>query len=221
MLKEETTQYKIENIGTNAITDAEVIAGIICNGDTPQAMKKAMEIARKILSELPTLAVISRLSVSDLESFMTKSQAFRLTSAFEFAKRKAMSPLYDRPRISSSRDAFNVISTQLDGLYHEEFWLLLLNKANEVIAKKQISIGGTAGTVADVKIIFKKALAENGCAAIIAFYNHPSGNLKPSDADIQLTKKMKEAGKIMDMPVLDHIIVSERGYYSFADEGTL
>jgi DNA repair protein RadC len=106
----------------------------------------------------------------------------------------------------------------LTDLYHEEFWLLLLNKATEVVARKKLSTGGTSGTVVDVKMAFKIALDAHA-SAIIAVHNHPSGNLKPSDADIDLTRKMKEAGKILDLPLLDHLIVSEKGYYSFADEG--
>ena len=131
-----------------------------------------------------------------------------------------MSDLRERPRISGSRDAFQVIAPLLTDLHHEEFWLLLLNKANEVFARERLSTGGMSGTVVDVKLAYKTAL-DARAAALIAIHNHPSGSLQPSQADVELTRKLRQAGTVLDMPLLDHLIVSERGYYSFADEGTL
>ena len=125
-----------------------------------------------------------------------------------------------RVSIKSSNDAYREISGVLSDLTHEEFWVIYLNKKNEVIKKENISKGGVDGTVADTKIIFKHAI-EQLASAIILFHNHPSGNLKPSNADIKLTKKIKETGIMLDTPVLDHLIIGEKDYFSFADEGII
>ncbi|HIB86545.1 TPA: hypothetical protein EYO57_04930, partial [Candidatus Poribacteria bacterium] len=125
-----------------------------------------------------------------------------------------------KKKIASSKDAFNVMSVHLQDLPHEEFWVLLLNRANYVIKTAEISKGGVSGTIADTKIIYKLAI-ESLASAIILFHNHPSGNLSPSEADIKLTEKVKKAGETMEIPVLDHIIISDQGYYSFADEGRI
>jgi DNA repair protein RadC len=125
-------------------------------------------------------------------------------------------------KISSSRDAYeiflNIFDHNLD--YKECFFILLLNRANKVLGYNKVSEGGLSGTVADPKIIFQTALKANACALILG-HNHPSGNIAPSDADIKLTRKLKNAGEFLDLPVLDHLIISSENYYSFADEGTL
>jgi DNA repair protein RadC len=141
-------------------------------------------------------------------------------SALELGRRRKESDLPKKLRITSSKDVYDIMAANLLDLPHEEFWVLLLNRANAVIKKVQISAGGVAGTVADPKIIFKTAL-ENLASSIILVHNHPSGNMMPSQADKELTKKMKEAGKLLDIPVLDHIIFADRVFYSFADEGIL
>ena len=125
-----------------------------------------------------------------------------------------------KSKIESSKDAFHHLQGVLSNLQHEEFWILLLNRANVVIAKHQISKGGVSGTVIDNKIIFKLAI-QNVCSSIILFHNHPSGNLQPSESDIRLTKKIKSGGALIDVKVLDHIIISDRKYYSFADDGII
>lgn len=222
MLHEQTATYKINNAGYSALSDVEVIASIIAKGETPGAFKQALEIAQKLFQEnASSLHTISRLSVKDLQVFMSAQMAVKLSSAFEFARRKSVAIVYDKPKISTSRDAYRCINTQLADLYHEEFWILCISNCNEVICKKQIAIGGVAGVVADIKIIMKTAIQEPGCAAIIAVHNHPSGNLAPSNADVKLTRDLKEAGNVLQLPLLDHLIVSVNGYYSFADEGII
>lgn len=214
LLLEETPQWKIEK-GLQYLADVELISLLI--GGNPD---KANEKARSILG-VTSLKQIGRLSMNDLTRLgLTKQESGRVISAIELGRRRDLSDLQERVRIQSSRDAFNVIGAALKDLLIEEFWLIYTNKACEVIGRERISVGGTAGTVADVKVIFQKAL-ENKASAIIAVHNHPSGNLTPSNADIDLTKKLKECGKIMDLTLLDHLIVSERGYYSFADEGVI
>jgi DNA repair protein RadC len=214
LLREETPAYKITK-GTNYLADVELL-GLIISGDAEKANQKA----RDILS-VTQLSGIGKLSLSDLQKIgLTKPEASRVVACIEIARRRDISDLATRPRISSSRDGYNVIGATLKDLQVEEFWVIYLNKACDVIGRERISVGGTAGTVADIKIIFQKAI-ENKASAIIAAHNHPSGNLKPSDADVDLTRKMKEAGKILELLLLDHLIISERGYYSFADEGVI
>ncbi|MBN1546859.1 MAG: JAB domain-containing protein [Syntrophaceae bacterium] len=126
-----------------------------------------------------------------------------------------------RPKITGSRDVFDLVTPLWDDLeYRESFAILLLNRANKVLGIANISSGGISGTVADPKIIFQHALKANA-SSIILLHNHPSGNTQPSEADVALTRKMKECGKFMDLPVLDHLIVTAEGYYSFADEGLM
>ncbi|MBU2045668.1 MAG: JAB domain-containing protein, partial [Bacteroidetes bacterium] len=125
-----------------------------------------------------------------------------------------------KKNIGHSRDIYELFKPRIADLLHEEFWIILLSRANKVLHKVLISKGGQAGTIADPKIIFKAAL-EGNAANIILAHNHPSGNLKPSQADMQLTKKLQEAGKLLDLQVLDHVIFTERSYFSFADEGLL
>ncbi|MFN3490269.1 MAG: RadC family protein, partial [Emticicia sp.] len=141
-----------------------------------------------------------------------------IAAALELGRRRKESETLKKPKIGSSADAYEAIRPYLMDLQHEQFWVLLLNRANEVIRPQQISIGGVSGTVADPKMIFKAAI-EHLASAIILVHNHPSGNLTPSQADKDLTKKVKEAGRTLDIPVLDHLIFSDNGYFSFADEG--
>jgi len=215
LLREELPTYKIAAKGLFSLSDLDCLALIIA-GDEEKASLKA----RAILSVVGSLTTVSKMTLADLTAFVAPREAKRIMAAFELARRKSVEPLDERQKISSSRDAFNCISANLTHLAHEEFWIIVLNKANEVIAIDCMSKGGTAGTVVDLKIIMKR-LIERKAAAFIAVHNHPSGNLQPSNADISVTKNMKEAGKVLDLPLLDHLIVSDRGYYSFADESGL
>ncbi len=204
---------KLIALGSGAITDAELL-GIIIGSD---------DIARQILNSCHNnLHDLGKLSITDLQRFhgIGEAKAAAIAAAIEIGRRRSLSDIRSRPRISCSRDAFNVISTLLSDIHHEEFWMLMLNRANEVIERKCISVGGTSATVVDLKVVLKTAI-DHRATAFIAIHNHPSGNLEPSRADIELTEKMKNAGRMLDMPMLDHLIISERGYYSFADEGIL
>lgn len=222
LLKEETPAYRITAKGTESPSDVDLVSVLIATGETSPAASAALKLARRLLETANNnLHELGKISAVEMQQIgLTAAQANRLISALEIGRRRNLSDLRDRPRIATSRDAYNCIHTLLKDLHHEEFWVLLLNKACEVIGRKKMSTGGTSGTVADIKIIFKQAI-ESRASAIIAVHNHPSGNLKPSDADLDLTRKMKESGKILDLPLLDHLIISERGYYSFADEGVI
>ncbi|MEZ4926341.1 MAG: DNA repair protein RadC [Saprospiraceae bacterium] len=217
---EDRPREKMLAKGIMALSDAELLAIMIGSGSIGES---AVALAQRILSSVDNnLHDLGKRNIHDLQKFKGVGQAKAITiaAALELGRRRQLSDLRFRPKISSSRDAFNAIAAILSDLVHEEFWLLLLNRANEVFARERLSIGGISGTVVDIKLVLKTAL-DARASGFIAIHNHPSGNLEPSRADIELTEKLKQGGRILDLPMLDHLIVSERGYFSFADEGML
>ncbi len=218
--EEDRPREKMLLKGKLALTDTELLAILLGSGSVGQS---AVGLAQEILASVEyDLQRLGKRSVPELQRFrgVGEAKAIAIAAALELGRRRQLSDLRQRPRISGSRDAFDVLAPLLADLHHEEFWALLLNKANEVTARERLSSGGTAGTVVDIKIFFKTALDARAAAAI-AVHNHPSGNLQPSQADIDLTRRLKKAGELLELPLLDHLIVSERGYFSFADEGML
>jgi DNA repair protein RadC len=206
--------------GRSSLSDAELLAILIGTGTKSfSAVDLAKQILQKVEHDINNLA---RLSVNDLTKIkgIGKAKAISIVSALELGRRRKETNHIPKPRITCSTDVVGVIKPDLLDLNHEEFWIIVLNRANYVLKKIQISRGGISGTVADPKLIFKSAIEQNG-SSIILIHNHPSGNLNPSQADINLTKNLKEAGKFMEIPVLDHIIVSDNYYFSFADEGLI
>ena len=162
------------------------------------------------------------MSIGELSKFkgIGEAKAISIIAALELGRRRKESTSAERIHVSTSKDVYQAIVPQFKDLNHEEFWILLLNRANKITSKHLVSKGGQAGTIADPKIIFNIAL-ENHAASVILAHNHPSGNLKPSNADLELTRKLKSAGQFLDIPVLDHLIVTDQGFFSFADEGLL
>ncbi|MCC6280770.1 MAG: DNA repair protein RadC [Saprospiraceae bacterium] len=218
--EEDRPREKMLLKGKQALSDAELLAILIGSGTFGES---AVAVAQRILASVGyNLNDLGKRSLIDLQKFkgIGEAKAITIAAALELGRRRQLSDLRERPRITHSRDAFNTIAPMLTDLHHEEFWLLLLNKANEVFDRKQLSTGGMSGTVVDIKMVLKAAI-EAGAAAFIAIHNHPSGNLQPSQSDVELTRKLKQSGAIIDLPLLDHLIISERGYYSFADEGNL
>ncbi len=218
--EEDRPREKLLLKGKAALSDAELIAILIGSGTTKLT---AVDVGKIILSAVGNdLNDLARLSVQDLTKHpgIGEAKAISIVSALELGRRRKEIAAVAKTRITCSTDIYNFIKPQLLDLPHEEFWIILLNRANVVMKKESISSGGVAGTVADPKIIFKRAL-EHLASSVILVHNHPSGNTKPSAADIALTKKMKEAGQFLDLPVLDHIIFTDSDYYSFADEGIL
>lgn len=216
LLREETPNYKIHLSGTSALADVELLALLIA-GESSYSMKKA----RTVLTAIGSLKELGKCTFQELETLtLTQKESARVVAALEVGRRRELYPIENRLRIGNSRDAFNAIAPMLVDLTHEEFWILTLNRANEVTHRCRMSSGGQTGTVVDIKMIIKKAI-DLKAAAIIAVHNHPSGNLQPSAAGVELTAKLKSACKILEMPLLDHIIVSERGYHSFSDEGMI
>ena len=217
---EDRPREKLILKGKSALSDAELIAILLGSGT--QAMS-AVELAKKILQPADNnLHELARFTVRDLTRIKGIGQAKALTivAALELGRRRKDLDAKEKERITGSRDAYNLLKSDLMDITHEEFWILLLNRANRVMRKLQVSQGGVSGTVADPKIIFKHALDELASAIILA-HNHPSGNLNASQADLDLTKKLKEAGKLLDIQVLDHLIVAGQKYFSFADEGLM
>lgn len=218
--EEDRPREKLLLKGKMALSDAELIAILIGSGTVSLS---AVDLAKQILQHVEhNLNDLAKLTIKDLQKFkgIGEAKAIAIISALELGRRRKESEPTKKPRITSSQNAYDVIAPHLLDLGHEEFWIIMLNKANVVIKKAQVSSGGVSGTIADPKIIFKKAV-ESLASAIILVHNHPSGNLKPSQADIMLTRKLKEAGKLLDIPVLDHLIFTDHNYYSFADEGMM
>jgi DNA repair protein RadC len=206
--------------GKHSLSDAELLAILMGSGSKNES---AVDLAKKILkSSNNNLIELSRLGVKDLVKFkgVGEAKAISIIAALELGKRRRSEEALEKKKISSSTDVFEYFAGILGDAHYEAFYILLLNRANKVMREIQISEGGFSGTVADPKKIFKLAL-ENNASAIILCHNHPSGNIKPSDADLKLTSKLKNAGEMLDLPVIDHIILGEENYYSFADEGTL
>ncbi|MFC2176009.1 DNA repair protein RadC [Bacteroidota bacterium] len=204
--------------GKAALSDAELIAILIGSGSTNET---AVDLSKRILNSLNNqLSELGKLTIKDLTAFkgIGEAKAISIIAALELGRRRKDSKPNERTKILDSRSVFDLIYPHLEDLHHEEFWVVFLNRANHVIGIENISKGGVSGTVVDPKVVFKLAV-QYPASAIILCHNHPSGNLKPSTSDHQLTKKLKEAGKALDIPVLDHLIIGERDYFSFADEG--
>ena len=218
--EEDRPREKLLIKGKSALSDAELIAILIGSGTRSIS---AVDVAKKILSEADNnLNKLAKFSVKDLQKIkgIGEAKAIAIVSALELGRRRKESEFSQKVKITCSNDIYQLMKPDLLDLPKEEFWIILLNRANYLIKKEQISSGGISGTVADPKIIFKAAL-DQYASSIVLVHNHPSGNLKPSKADIDLTNKMKTAGKLLEIPVLDHIIFGDEGYLSFADEGML
>ena len=206
--------------GKGKLTRAELIAILIASGN---AEESAVALAQRILNSVDNnLAELSRLSVKDLMKFkgIGMAKAVSIVAALELGKRRRADEVPERRKIKSSEDVYNILYAELADKNYEEFWILLLDRANQVIRKVNISEGGMAGTVADPKKIFKIAL-DNNASSIILAHNHPSNNMKPSTNDIELTKKIVNSGKVLEINVLDHLIIGTDKYFSFADESLI
>jgi len=206
--------------GNASLSDAELLSIIIGTGVSGE---NSLDIAKKMLSNCGnSLCEFWKFGVSDLQKIkgIGEKRAVKISAMFALARRRNESEVILKDKISSSRDAFEIFKSLMGDLPHEEFWLLILNKANRVVKKVRTSEGGISGTVVDPKKVFKSCL-DLHASSIILGHNHPSGNIQPSEADIKITKKIRECGILLDIAVLDHIIIGDDRYYSFADEGCL
>lgn len=214
--EEDRPREKLLLKGKSTLTDSELLALLIGSGTKDLS---AVDVAKLVLaSSSNSLTELARRNVKDLTRIrgIGEAKAITIVAALELGRRRKESDPDRKRKIIGSSEAYEEIRPYLADKMHEEFWILLLNRANEVIRPLQISIGGVAGTVADPKMIFKYAL-EHLASSLILIHNHPSGNLTPSEADKNLTRQLKEAGKVLDLPVLDHLIYTDSGYFSFAD----
>jgi DNA repair protein RadC len=215
---EDRPREKLMQRGIEALTDTELLAILLATGTRD---KSALDLARDILTTTGGLARLARIQINELTRIkgIGKAKAISIQVAFEMGRRKQRDHVSNQ-RFSNSREVAQYISPKLVDLNHEVFYAIFLNRNNEVIAEKEVFSGGVSATIIDPRIIFREAINYLASGIIFA-HNHPSGNLKPSQADIEITHKLKKGGKVFDINVLDHLIISNRGYYSFADEGNM
>jgi DNA repair protein RadC len=219
--EEDRPREKLLLKGKSTLSDAELIAILLRTGVVGSS---ALDIAKKILHHVNgDLNELGKLSVADLKKMergLGDTKSITIVAALELGRRRQSSEVREKPIIRTSRDSFDYIYPEIADLKHEEFFVLYLNRRNQVIGSKNISSGGVTGTVADTKIILKHAL-ELLATGIVAVHNHPSGNLQPSEADKKLTRNIKDAANLMDIALIDHLIIGDKNYLSFADEGLL
>ena len=220
LAKEDRPREKFLSAGKKALTDAELLAIILGSGSRDE---NALSLSQRILHSVGhDLNHLGKCGISDLTRFkgIGATKATLIAAALELGRRRQTATSPDKQQVRSSQDAFHHLFPLIADLPHEEFWVLLLNRANLVIGKERISAGGISGTVVDPKLVFRRAI-EYSASSVVLSHNHPSGNLQPSQADMELTKKLQQAGDALEILVLDHLIVSEKGYFSFADEGLI
>ena len=206
--------------GKTALSDAELVAILIGSGSKNES---AVTLAKKILASINhNLNSLGKLTVTDLQKFkgIGEAKAISIITALELGRRRRLEEAVALSKITSSKAVFEMMQPLIGELQHEEFWVLYLNNSNKVLMKEQLSKGGLTGTLVDVRLVFKKAL-DLFATAIILCHNHPSGKLQPSEADKSITKKLKIAGDTLDIKILDHFIVTENAYFSFADENLM
>lgn len=206
--------------GKTVLSDAELLAILIGSGSRNES---AVQLCQRILASVNnSLYHLGKLSVNHLIKFrgIGEAKAISIAAALELGRRRREEASQELTKITSSKTVFEIMQPVIGELPHEEFWVLYLNNSNKVIYKAQISKGGITGTMVDIRLVFKAAL-DHYATSVILVHNHPSGKLQASDADKQITRKLTEAGKHLDILVLDHLIVTEKSYFSFADEGIL
>jgi DNA repair protein RadC len=206
--------------GKGVLSDAELIAILIGSGSKNES---AVQLSKRIVASVNhNLNALGKLSLKQLMEFkgIGEAKAITIQAALELGRRRRAEEAVELTRITSSKVVFDIMHPIIGELNHEEFWILYLNNSNKVTYKGQLSKGGMTATIVDTRLVYKMAIEQNA-TGIILVHNHPSGALNPSDADIQMTKKIKKAGETLDIQVLDHLIITEKNYYSFLDEGIL
>ena len=206
--------------GKAALSDAELVAILIGSGNRNES---AVDLCKRILASVDNnLSELGKLSIKQLMEFkgIGEAKAISIAAALELGRRRRGEQALEKNKITSSKSVFELMQPVIGELLHEEFWIIYLNNSNKVIQKNQLSKGGITGTLVDVRLVLKNAL-EVGATGLILTHNHPSGTLKPSEADKQITNKLKVASESLDIKVLDHLIITENAYFSFADESLL
>ena len=218
--QDDQPREKLRDKGRASLSDAELIAILIGSGNTQES---AVALSQRILASVDfNLSELGKLSIKQLMAFkgIGEAKAISIAAAMELGRRRRGEEALEKKKITSSISVFELMQPIIGELPHEEFWIIYVNNSNKVIQKQLLSKGGITGTLVDVRLVLKNAL-EVGATGLILVHNHPSGTLKPSEADKQLTQKLKIASDSLDIKVLDHLIVTEKAYFSFADENLL
>lgn len=218
--QDDQPREKLRDKGKDILSDAELIAILIGSGNTEES---AVALSQRILASVDfNLSELGKLSLTQLMAFkgIGEAKAITIAAAMELGRRRRGEEALEKKKISSSVSVFELMQPIIGELAHEEFWIVYLNNSNKVIQKQLLSKGGITGTLVDVRLVMKNAL-ELGATGLILAHNHPSGTLKPSEADKQITQKLKAAAQSLDIKVLDHIIVTEKAYFSFADQNLM
>ena len=218
--EEDRPREKLLQKGKSILSNAELIAILIGSGSRNES---AVALSKRILAAVETnLNELGKLTIEDLTRFkgIGEAKAVTIVAALELGRRRRGEDALDKKKITSSSSVFELMQPIIGELPHEEFWIVYLNNSNKVLQKSQLSKGGITGTLVDVRLVLKTAL-QLGAVGIILSHNHPSGTLKPSQADKNITQKLKTAGESIDIKVLDHVIITEKAYFSFADENLL
>jgi len=220
LAEDDRPREKFSGLGRQGLSDAELIGIILGSGNRNET---AVQLAQRMLSACSNnLNELAKLSLNDLRKFkgIGKVKAINIAAAFELGRRRVDSDAIERVKITSSSTAYQLLNKRLSDLPHEEFWVLLLNRANQVMKEENLSKGGVSGTVVDIRLICKMAV-ENAASGVVIAHNHPSGQVIPSEQDKTITKKLKEALKLFEISLLDHIIIGDQKYFSFSDDGLL
>ncbi|MES2565275.1 MAG: DNA repair protein RadC [Bacteroidota bacterium] len=218
--EDDRPREKLVTKGRQALSDAELLAILLSSGNRDET---AVQLAQRILKEHSnSINELAKTQLSDLKKYrgVGEAKAVTIAAALEFGRRRTDESIEDKIKITSSKHAYSILKSKLTDLPHEEFWVVFMSRSNSVIKTECISRGGISGTVVDIRLILKPAINYLASSLILA-HNHPSGNLKPSHEDLHLTKKIKEAAKLMDISLQDHLIIGDQAYLSFADEGLL
>jgi len=218
--EDDRPREKMLSKGRESLSDAELVAILIGSGNRQES---AVDLSKRILASVNNnLNELATLSISDLMKFkgIGPAKAISIITALEIGKRRRLEQALEKPIINSSKSVFNIMQPLIADLPHEEFWVVFLNNSNKIIHKQQMSKGGITGTVVDTRMIFKKAV-EISSVGLILCHNHPSGKALPSMADKNLTKKLQSAGETLDIKVLDHLIITQNNYFSFADDNLM
>ena len=218
--QDDQPREKLREKGKTVLSDAELLAILIGSGNREES---AVDLCKRILASVDNnLNALGKLTIKQLMSFkgIGEAKAISIVGALEIGRRRRLEDAISLDKITSSKTVFETMQPIVGELSHEEFWILYLNNSNKIIKKNQLSKGGITGTLVDVRLVLKTAL-EYGATSLILCHNHPSGALKPSQADKDITQKLKKGAQSLDIKVLDHLIITEQSYFSFADEGVL
>lgn len=220
LAEDDRPREKLISMGRHSMSDAELLAIILGSGNKTET---AVQLAQRMLFENQNnINQLAKLSLNDLKKYKGVGivKAINIAATFELGRRRTDSETIERIKITSSKSAYQILQKRLSDLPHEEFWILILNRANQVIKEEYLSKGGISGTVVDIRLICKSAIESNASGIVIA-HNHPSGQLIPSEQDKAITKKLKEALKLFEISLLDHLIIGDQNYFSFADNGLM